>query len=170
MNFGFFGIEYIPLELLNKIRGKSVTHNIFRIPDNESVMCEFCCIAFIGHVLVGNTLLDHTNLFSPNDYKKNDKIIYKYLKINMVEEASLEFGLRKIDETRNYLLDEIKHNYLISEKYIKTSNYLNCVGDLLILTSTGTGFNFCVCFISYYSCRYYQFCSRNKYFCNHCRN
>ena len=29
----------------------------------------------------------------------------------MVEEASLEFRLRKIDETRNYLLDEI--NYLI---------------------------------------------------------
>ena len=26
----------------------------------------------------------------------------------MVEEASLEFRLRNIDETRNYLLDEIK--------------------------------------------------------------
>ena len=26
------------------------------------------------------TLLDYTNLFSPNDYKKNDKIIYKYFK------------------------------------------------------------------------------------------
>ena len=25
-------------------------------------------------------LLDYTNLFSPNDYKKNDKIIYKYFK------------------------------------------------------------------------------------------
>ena len=31
----------------------------------------------------------------------------------MVEEASLEFRLRKIDETRNYLLDEIKHNDLM---------------------------------------------------------
>ena len=30
------------------------------------------------------------------------------LKINMIEEASLEYKLRKIDETRNYLLDEIK--------------------------------------------------------------
>ena len=28
----------------------------------------------------------------------------------MTEEASLDFRLRKIDETRNYLLDEIKHN------------------------------------------------------------
>ena len=33
----------------------------------------------------------------------------------MVEEASLEFRHRKIDETINYLLHEIKHNYLISE-------------------------------------------------------
>ena len=38
----------------------------------------------------------------------------------MVEEASLEFRLRKVDETRSYLLDEIKHNDLISEKYKKT--------------------------------------------------
>ena len=30
------------------------------------------------------------------------------LKTNMIEEASLEFRLRKIDETRNYLLNEIK--------------------------------------------------------------
>ena len=34
----------------------------------------------------------------------------------MSEEASLEFRLRKIDEIRNYLLDEIKHNDLMSEK------------------------------------------------------
>ena len=35
----------------------------------------------------------------------------------MVEEASLEFRLRKIDETRNYPLYEIKRNNLIGEKY-----------------------------------------------------
>ena len=34
----------------------------------------------------------------------------------MVVEASLEFRLRKIDETRNNLLDEIKYNNLMSEK------------------------------------------------------
>ena len=38
----------------------------------------------------------------------------------MVEEASLEFRLRKIDETRNDLLDEVKDD-LMSEKYKKTS-------------------------------------------------
>ena len=45
----------------------------------------------------------------------------------MVEEASLEFRLRKIDETRNYLLDEINHNSLMSEKYNKTCKYLNYI-------------------------------------------
>ena len=34
----------------------------------------------------------------------------------MVEEASLEFRLRKNDETRNHHLDGIKHNDLMSEK------------------------------------------------------
>ena len=57
----------------------------------------------------------------------------------MVEEASLEFRLRKTDETRNYLSDEIKHNDLMSEKYKKTCKYLNYVGNLLILSSIITG-------------------------------
>ena len=58
----------------------------------------------------------------------------------MAEEISLEFRLRKIDETRNYLLDEIKHNDLMSEKYKKTYKYLNYVENLLILVSTVTGY------------------------------
>ena len=56
-------------------------------------------------MLAGKTLLDYTNLFSPNHYKKNEKIIYKYLRINM---SKVEFRLKKIDETRNYLTEEIK--------------------------------------------------------------
>ena len=36
-----FRIEYIPQEVLNRIRDKSVTHNISRIQDNESVMSGF---------------------------------------------------------------------------------------------------------------------------------
>ena len=43
----------------------------------------------------------------------------------MTKEASLDFRLRKIDQTRNYLLDEIKHNGLMSGKYKKKSKYLN---------------------------------------------
>ena len=57
----------------------------------------------------------------------------------MAEEASLKFKLRKIDETRTYFLDEIKHNDLMSKKYKKTCKYLNYVQHLLILVSTVTG-------------------------------
>ena len=64
-------------------------------------------------------------MFFLNDYKKNDKRIYKYYNDNMVEEESVEFRLREIDETRNYLLDEIKHNNLMREKYKKRFEYLN---------------------------------------------
>ena len=33
-------------------------------------------------MLAGKTLLEYANLFSPIDFKKNDKIIYKYFKDN----------------------------------------------------------------------------------------
>ena len=57
-------------------------------------------------MLAGKSLLDYANLFPPNDYKMNYKMIYKYLKRYMKEEASLEFRLWKIEETRSYILDE----------------------------------------------------------------
>ena len=68
--FDSFGIEYIPQEVLNKIRDKSITHNIVTIQDDNSVMC---------------ALLDYTNLFSPNHYKKNENVIYKYFKEKYVK-------------------------------------------------------------------------------------
>ena len=67
--------------------------------------------------------------------------------------SSLEFRLKKIDETRNYLLDEIKHNDLMSKKYKKTNKYLNYVKHLFILVWT-------VRFISLYWD--YELCSRIK--------
>ena len=73
--FNSFGIEYIPQEVLSKIKDKSITHNIFRIQVHESIICGFYCIAFIEYLLVGKTFLDYTNLFSPNDYNKNNEII-----------------------------------------------------------------------------------------------
>ena len=54
---------------------------------------------------------------------------------------SLEFGFKKnkkIDETKNYLLEEINHNDSMSEKYQKTCKYLNYVEHLPILVSTVT--------------------------------
>ena len=45
----------------------------------------------------------------------------------MPEEASLQFRLRKVDKTRNYLLEQINNNDLISQKYKKTCKFLNYV-------------------------------------------
>ena len=38
-------------------------------------MCGYFCIEFINYMLKGKPLLDYTNLFSPNDFKKNDQVI-----------------------------------------------------------------------------------------------
>ena len=80
MYFDSFQIEYIPQEEWNKIKDKPITQKTFRIQDNESIMCGFYCISFIEYMLAGKSLLDYTNLFSPSEYKKNDKRIYKYFK------------------------------------------------------------------------------------------
>ena len=68
----------------------------------------------------------------------------------MAEKATLEFRLRKIDKTRNYLLDELKHNDLIGEKCKKTYKYLNYVEHLLILASIVTGCVSISAFASYF--------------------
>ena len=41
-------------------------------------MCSYFCTGFIDFMLKRKSLLEYTNLFSPNDYEINDKIILKY--------------------------------------------------------------------------------------------
>ena len=41
-------------------------------------MCRYFCTEFIDFMLKGESLLEYTNLFSPNSCEKNDKIILKY--------------------------------------------------------------------------------------------
>ena len=65
--------------ILKKLIGnKNIITNLSRIQAYDSIMCRHICIGFIDFMLTGKSLLDHTNLFSPNDYEKNDKIILKY--------------------------------------------------------------------------------------------
>ena len=45
--FDSFGIEYTSQELLSNIKDKFNTHNIFRIEDDDSVMCRFYCMSII---------------------------------------------------------------------------------------------------------------------------
>ena len=77
--FDSFGVEYIPKEINKFINNdttkssslKRIKSNIFSIQAYDSIMCGYFCIEFINYMLKGKTLLDYTNLFSPNDFKKD---------------------------------------------------------------------------------------------------
>ena len=74
--FDSFGIEHIPKEV-NKFINNNIESNIFRIQAYDSNMCGYICIEFINYMLKGKKLLDYTNAFSPNDFKKNDQVIQR---------------------------------------------------------------------------------------------
>ena len=77
--FDSFGVEHIPKEIKKIIGNENIITNIYRIQAYCSIMCEYFCIGFIAFMLKGKSLLEFTNLFSPDEYKKNDKIILKLL-------------------------------------------------------------------------------------------
>ena len=77
-----FGVEHISKEIKILINNKNTIANISRIQAYDSVMCGYFCIGFI--MFKGNSLTDNlTNLFSPNNFKKNDDIILKYFRLNI---------------------------------------------------------------------------------------
>ena len=41
-------------------------------------MCKYFCIRFIDFMLKDESLLEYTNLVSPNEHEKKDKTILKY--------------------------------------------------------------------------------------------
>ena len=76
--FGKFEVEYILKEIIKLIGNKNNTTNIYRIQAYDVIMCRYFCIGFINFMLKGKSLLEYINLFSPNDYEKNDRIVLKY--------------------------------------------------------------------------------------------
>ena len=80
--FGSFIIEYIPQDILYKIKTKSIAHNTFRVQSDDSIMCGFYIIDFIEYMIAGKTFLDHNNLFCRYHSQKNDNIIDKYFNDN----------------------------------------------------------------------------------------
>ena len=82
--FDSFGVEHIPKEIKAFIdRSLSITTNIFRIQAYDSIMCGYFCIGFIDFMLAGKTLTEFTNLFSSNNFLKNDDIILNYFMRNV---------------------------------------------------------------------------------------
>ena len=55
------------------------------------------------------------------------------------ENINQEFRLKKIDEIRNYLIEEINQNKLMSKKHKKVCRVLTYIDHLLIVISTITG-------------------------------
>ena len=89
--FDSFGLEHISKEIKAFIdrppyptsHNKNIITNIFRIQVYDSIMCRYFCIGFIDFMLAGKTLTEYTNLFSPNNFKKNDDIILNYFMSNI---------------------------------------------------------------------------------------
>ena len=75
--FDSFGVEYIPKEIRKFIGNKNIKTNVYRIQTYDSVMWGYYCIRFIDFMLKDKSLLEYANLFSPNDYEQNDKILLK---------------------------------------------------------------------------------------------
>ena len=89
-NFDIFGVEHIPKEIIKfigrpsssaSLRINAIT-NIFRIQSYDSIMCGYFCFGFIDFMFEGKTLTEYTNLFSPNDLKKNNDTVLNYFMNN----------------------------------------------------------------------------------------
>ena len=80
--FASFQVEHIPKEIKTCIKNKNVKTNLFRIQAYNSIMCGYFNIGFINFMLKGKSLTKCTNLFSPNDVKKNDDTISNYFMNN----------------------------------------------------------------------------------------
>ena len=72
-------VEYIPKEIKTFIVNKNII-NIYILQAYNSIISGYFCIGFIGFMLKGKILLDHTILFFRNNYETNDKIIFSVTK------------------------------------------------------------------------------------------
>ena len=58
----------------------------------------------------------------------------------VAENIGQKFRLKNVDETRNYFIEEINRNELMSKKHEKVCITLNYIEHFLILASTITGY------------------------------
>ena len=74
-------------------------------------MCVYFCAGFFGFMLKAKNLLDFANLFSPNDYEKNDKIILKYFQQNLNKLKCIVMFVMSVINIEN--LKNVKIIYII---------------------------------------------------------
>ena len=68
--FDSFAVDHIPKEIKKLIGNKNIKTDIYRTQANYSIRRGYFSTAFIDILLTSKSLLDYTNLFSPNQYKK----------------------------------------------------------------------------------------------------
>ena len=70
-----FGVEYIPNKIKDFIKevfgNKNIKTNIYRVHEDNSIMCRYFWIRFIDFMLAGKKL---------TDFQKNDNIMLSYFK------------------------------------------------------------------------------------------
>ena len=75
--FDSFGVEHISKEIM-------IIKTLKEIYLDYKHMIQLCvvlfCIEFINYMFKGKTLFEYTNLFSPNNFKKNDQFIKSIFK------------------------------------------------------------------------------------------
>ena len=76
--FDSFGVEHFPKEIKTFIENKNIITNIYRIQLYDSIIREYFCIGFIDFMLKGRSFVEYINLFSFNEYEKNDEIMLNY--------------------------------------------------------------------------------------------
>ena len=76
--FDSFGVEHVPKEIKKFIGHENTKTNILRMQEDNSIICGYFCIEIIDFLFVGKKLINVTSLFSPHDFKENDKIILNY--------------------------------------------------------------------------------------------
>ena len=58
-------------EIKKFIGNKNIITNIYRILAYDSIMWGYFRIGFIDFMLEGKSLLEHINVYSPSEYKRN---------------------------------------------------------------------------------------------------
>ena len=93
-------------------------------------MCGYFCIEFINYMIKGKTILEYTNLFSPNDFKKKRfKLLKEYLKMNDLKLTDVEkYRLNEINKIKYYFNSQINERKDIIKKlnnYVVSFDYLD---------------------------------------------
>ena len=68
--FDSFGVEHVPEEIKECIGNKNIKANTFRVQANNSMMCGYFCMGFIGFMLGGKKWLILRVCFLPMTLKR----------------------------------------------------------------------------------------------------